>query len=148
MFDPKELCSPYEYHSGPLSEELVESLMLSKKKRVKSPAGAGRKGNTSEAAGKGKTQSKGKETSIGKDRQKQEHPKKPLPKAKAKEEFGQKQTIGRPVLHKRGQKQRQEQEQFHTWRVQQKAKRCVLRRSLSYPRAKHVRCLEEFWWAT
>ena len=135
------LYSLYQNRGGPLSEEEIEGLVST---NVKSPAGAGKKGNTSKATSKRTTQTKGKSTCKGnkldKGKGKSRQPS-TSPTCKSKEKSsGKGKQSKEPVLANARVKK---QERFHIWRAQQRASLCMWGRSVSHQCVRHIRCFEE-----
>ena len=59
-----------------------------------------------------------------------------------RKELGKGQAGEKPARPRKGKGQRQKQERFHRWRIQQRLEKCTLRQSQSYRRARYTRCFE------
>ena len=133
-------CTPFpKTTTDPCLKIRLNKWML--RKKIKSPAGAEAKIKHVESIrqriesrprnGKGRSRAKREAT-----------PNHKRGRARTKKELWKGQASERSAFPRKGKRQRQKQERFHRWRIQQRMEKCTSRQSLSHKRGRHTRCFE------
>ena len=128
----QKLYSLYQDNNGPMSEDQVEQVMLQKKTA-----------NPQRELGQSQARRHWQWKEVG-PRERQD-PSTSVEGQEQRKELWKGQASERSALPRKGTGQRQKQERFHRWRVQQRLEKCTLRQSQSYKRARGPYVVSSIW---